>query len=197
MLAVRTVILHYPEWHTTLSQRLHQVLRTWPLRVLVLEELPCGEHRHVIEERMRQFCDREEVDWLITLGGTWPAPGPSSDEPIPLATAQILERDLPGMAVAMRTPACAAWPQAQLDAGRVGIRGVTFILNLPAHAPLLTLYLETLQSAVPALLQMLRGEATSLLQDASDPADNTVVHGLQAREFAAFRATHSPFADGE
>ncbi len=194
MLAVRTAILHYPVWHEALSQSLHQVVRAWPMQMLVLDEIPCGGHRHVVEERMRQFCDQEEADWLITLGGTWPAPGPSGEEIVPLATAQILERTLPGLAEAMRGQVAEDYPQALLDASITGIRGVTYVLNLPADEQLLPRYLTALRPAIPALLHTLRGEADPLLHPPKDPAGEEPIHGLQASEFAAFRAARGPSA---
>ncbi len=195
MLAVRTAILHYPVWHEALSQCLHQTIRTWPLRMLMLDEVPCQGARHVVEERMRQFCDREEADWLITLGGTWPAPGPSGEEIMPLATAQILERSLPGMAEAMRAHAVGDWPQALLDASTTGIRGVTFVLNLPADEHLVTSYLTALYPVVPALLHLLRGAEHPLVgHAATDPVAEEPVQGLRASEFAAFRAARGTSA---
>ncbi len=192
MLSVRTAILHYPAWHEGLSQCLHQVLREWPLQVLVIEETQCGGHRHVVEEKMRQICDREEADWLITLGGTWPAPGPSSDEIVSLATTQVLERTLPGISEVMRARLSSEFPFALLDTSMAGIRGVSFLLNLPAHEDLIPLCLESIRPVVPALLQALRGDCISVWDAETQEVQEKTVHGLRASEFAAFRAaTHS------
>ena len=68
------------------------------------------------------------VDAVLTTGGTGVAP----DDRTPEATRQVVERDLPGIAEAIRSAGLAAGvPTAALSRGVAGTCGRTVIVNLP------------------------------------------------------------------
>ena len=188
-LAVRTAILHYPRFNAELSRALRAAVAQLAVPVFYLGEEPCPGHRYVVEERMRYACDVEEADWLISVGGTWPASGPSREEIVPLATASVLERRLPGLAEAMRSRARPSCPQAMLDGSLAGIRGLTFVLNLPSDPELISHYIATLDPIIEALfraLQVKRNVPTTERQTREPPADAAPV--LRADEFRQFLA---------
>ena len=187
-LAVRTAILHYPRLQAELSRALRAAVAQLAVPVFYLGEVPCPGHRYVIEERMRHACDVEEADWLISVGGTWPATGPSQEEIVPLATASVLERRLPGIAEAMRSHARPSCPQAMLDGSLAGIRGLTFVLNLPSDQELIAHYIVTLDPIIEALFRALQGERNdpAAARRAVPPADEAPV--LRADEFRQFLA---------
>ena len=164
MLLATTSILHYPELDNGFSSFLMEVLRDLPgLRPVIHDELQVSGHQYLVEEAMRRQCDEEEVDWLLTVGGTWPAPGPLSQQVVPEATRSVLERPLPGLLPWLRTEACARdLIRAVLESGEAGIRGRTLILNLPGDRQLASLYLRTAARCLVPLLQMVQGR---------DPAD--------------------------
>jgi len=68
-----------------------------------------------------------KVDLLITTGGT----GLGPRDVTPEATLDLIERQVPGMAEAMRVAGAAKSPRAMLSRGVVGVRGRTLIINLP------------------------------------------------------------------
>lgn len=195
MPVVQTTILHYAQSRPHLGSILRGALRQLSLP-LVLDEIQCSGHRYVVEERVRQCCDFEEVDWLILLGGTWPAPGPSAEETVPWATRSILERELPGIMEALRAAARETWPHAMLDGSVAGIRGMTFVLDLPADEHLLPLYIKTLEPVLASLFQALHSAGAlpasglASLPDTEDAAPDAKGprSALQADEFAAFLA---------
>ncbi len=163
--------------------------------------------RNWIEEILRSWCDIEELDLVITIGGTLPAPGPSADEIVPEVTRSVVERLVPGLAEAMRYHAQAESALAWLDRGVAGIRGRSLLINLPAGAAPALLFLEAILDLVPIIIAHLQGDPTApqLLDELvignenSESEDDAVIpasapssptgapgKGLQAEEFAAF-----------
>lgn len=189
MLAVRLAVLHYPTFHEERHAGLKAALAHLDMRLLYLHETGCGgSHRYVVEERLRQLCDYEEIDWIVTLGGTWPAPGPSPAAQVPLATDSVLERSLPGIPEAMRSGARDEFPHVALDAGIAGVRGMTFLLNLPAETRLLPAYVKALEPFLPTLFQALREDAS----DDHEPEE--IAAGAEASAPAAGRLRGDEFA---
>ena len=64
---------------------------------------------------------------VITTGGT----GLSPRDVTPEATAPLLDRELPGIAEALRARGAAAVPTAVLSRGLAGTIGTTLVVNLP------------------------------------------------------------------
>jgi molybdenum cofactor synthesis domain-containing protein len=80
-----------------------------------------------IAETLREAVDMG-VDVVLTTGGTGLAP----DDRTPEATRQVIERDLPGVAEAIRAAGRAAGvPTAALSRGVAGTCRRTAIVNLP------------------------------------------------------------------
>ena len=71
--------------------------------------------------------DREDVNLVITTGGTGFAPRDNTPE----ATLAAIEREAPGIAEAMRMQTLNKTPMAMISRGVCGIRGNALILNLP------------------------------------------------------------------
>lgn len=69
----------------------------------------------------------EGPDVLVTTGGT----GISPSDLTPEQTAPLLDRELPGIAEALRRFGADATPLAALSRGLVGIAGATVVVNLP------------------------------------------------------------------
>lgn len=137
--------------------------------------------RYQVEETLRRWCDEEELDLLVTVGGTFPAAGPAPAEIVPEATAAVIERALPGLPEAMRAWAAEESSQALLDRGVAGIRGRTLLVNLPGDPALTGLFLDGIWDVIPLVLARIAepGMAQSSESDASPG-------GLQPQEFAAF-----------
>ena len=87
--------------------------------------VPDEDHR--IVPVLLAWCDTEDLDVVLTTGGTGVAPRDVTPE----ATHAVLERDVPGVAELMRSKGLEATPYAVLSRGRVGIRGQTLVVNLP------------------------------------------------------------------
>ena len=149
--------------------------------------------RYQVEETLRGWCDEEELDLIVTVGGTFPAPGPSAQEIVPEATAAVLERLVPSLPETMRARA-AAHPLALLDRGVAGIRGRTLILNLPSGHGLTVAFLESVLDLIPSILARLQPENTLPAAEAAPasaaqtnaPPRSSGSGELSKDEFAAF-----------
>jgi molybdopterin adenylyltransferase len=69
----------------------------------------------------------EDAAVVLTTGGTGFAPRDVTPE----ATRQAIDRDVPGIAEAIRADALARTPHALLSRGVAGLRGATLVVNLP------------------------------------------------------------------
>ncbi len=129
----------------------------------VIEEmlLPWGEVSHCLtvpDERqqlsaaMLQLIDAG-VDAVFTTGGT----GLSPRDVTPEATLDIMEREVPGIAEAIRRESAAATPRAMLSRSVAGIRGKTFILNLPGSPKAVRECLEIIFPVLDHALETLTG----------------------------------------
>ncbi len=80
----------------------------------------------LIEDRLHHFADAGYA-LVLTTGGT----GLTPDDVTPEATKAAVERDVPGIAEALRAASLAHTPMALLSRGVAGVRGRTLIVNFP------------------------------------------------------------------
>ncbi|MDE0078678.1 MAG: molybdopterin-binding protein [Caldilineaceae bacterium] len=156
-----------------------------PLLSRVYREPP----RYQLEETLRQWCDEEELDLILTVGGTFPAPGPSAEEIVPEATAAVLERLMPSLPERMRARAAATDPIALLDRGVAGIRGRTLIINLPGGEALTAAFLENIVNVIPAVMARIGvGDVHPATEDAPPEPEKMKPRSaaLDKAEFAEF-----------
>ena len=147
--------------------------------------------RYQLEETLRAWCDEEEFDLIVTIGGTFPAPGPSNQEIVPEATAAVLERFMPSLPETMRAWAAQAHPLARLDRGVAGIRGRTLILNLPPGRELALGFLESILDLIGPIVSCLGTEGATVGNEtapvlSSQEKTQPRSAGLDNEEFAAF-----------
>ncbi len=101
------------------------LLRGLPARVE--QEVIIPDERDVIVRALRHLADGLDLDLVVTTGGT----GVDPRDVTPDATREILDREIPGMAEAMRAASQRAVPTAMLSRAVAGVRGGTLIVNLP------------------------------------------------------------------
>ncbi|HTW41989.1 MAG TPA: MogA/MoaB family molybdenum cofactor biosynthesis protein [Solirubrobacteraceae bacterium] len=86
-----------------------------------------SDDRAAIEALLRRWADDEGCALVLTSGGT----GLTPDDLTPEATRAVLEREIPGIAEAMRLASQPHTPNWMLSRGIAGVRGGTLIVNLP------------------------------------------------------------------
>ncbi len=121
---------------------------------IVVRRIILPDDLTILHETMVSWADCDEMDIILTTGGTGFAPRDVTPE----ATRQVIERDAPGLAEAMRAASLAKSPHAMLSRSVAGIRGKVLIINLPGSPKGAV---ENLQVVLPALehaVQLLRND---------------------------------------
>ncbi|HVX87719.1 MAG TPA: MogA/MoaB family molybdenum cofactor biosynthesis protein [Gemmatimonadales bacterium] len=80
-----------------------------------------------IVSQLVAWADGGVADLILTTGGT----GLTARDVTPEATRAVIEREVPGIAEAIRMTSMAKVPTALLSRGIAGTRGRTLIVNLP------------------------------------------------------------------
>jgi molybdopterin adenylyltransferase len=75
----------------------------------------------------------------------------------PESTLAVLERQIPGLAEAMRAASLAKTPHAMLSRAVAGVRGQTLIINLPGSPKAVRENLEVVLPALPHALDKIQG----------------------------------------
>jgi molybdenum cofactor synthesis domain-containing protein len=114
-----------------------------------------------IAEAIRDLSDRR-VDLIITAGGT----GISVRDVTPEATRSVIDRELPGLAEAMRAASAKQTPNACLSRAIAGLRRETLIVNLPGSRKAAIENLGAILPALPHAVKMLRNESAHPESDA-------------------------------
>jgi molybdopterin adenylyltransferase len=106
------------------GQALYATMRSRGAEVVAYEIVPDDAER--IAGKLREMADMG-AQVILTTGGT----GVAATDVTPEATCQVIEREVPGLAEAMRAVSLASTPHAMLSRAVAGIRGTSLIINLP------------------------------------------------------------------
>lgn len=110
------------------------------------------DDRHRIATALLGYCD-QGIDVVATTGGT----GLGPRDVTPEATRAVIEREVPGIAEAMRAATLAKTPMAMLSRAVCGVRGRTLILNLPGSPKGVQECLEVALPVLPHAVSILAG----------------------------------------
>jgi molybdenum cofactor synthesis domain-containing protein len=121
------------------------------LEIAAREIVPDDQWR--IVARLRHFCDDLRADLVLTSGGTGLAP----DDVTPEATREVIEREAPGIAEAIRATSKPHTPQWMLSRGVAGTRGASLIVNFPGSPKAIDQTAAALAASLPHALALLAG----------------------------------------
>jgi molybdenum cofactor synthesis domain-containing protein len=129
----------------------------------LLEELLRGEGHAVVrrvvpDERSEVASAIEELtdehELVLTTGGTGVAPRDVTPE----ATASVVERQIPGIAEAIRADALSRTPHGMLSRGVAGVRGRALVVNLPGSPGGCRDGFAVIREALPHAVRLVAGE---------------------------------------
>ncbi|XP_071019358.1 gephyrin b isoform X10 [Oncorhynchus clarkii lewisi] len=124
-----------------------------------------------IKETLVDWCDEKELNLILTTGGTGFAPRDVTPE----ATREVIEREAPGMSLAMLMGSLNVTPLGMLSRPVCGIRGKTLIINLPGSKKGSQECFQFILPALPHAIDLLRDavvkvkEAVDELEDLPSP----------------------------
>ncbi len=104
-----------------------------------------------LRDTLIALCDEQQVDLILTTGGTGPAPRDETPE----AMREVLSQELPGFGEQLRRASLDQTPTAILWRQTAGTRGKTLIINLPGKPSSIRFSLDTIFAAVPYCLDLI------------------------------------------
>jgi molybdopterin adenylyltransferase len=121
------------------------------------------DEQEEIKKALIQGADEMGLDLIITTGGT----GVSPRDVTPDATGEVIERELPGFAEAMRMEGLKKTPHAMISRAVCGVRGQTLIINLPGSPKAVREGLEVILPAIAHTIAKIQGDPEECGDDAS------------------------------
>ena len=131
---------------------IREMIRSIGASVGHYEVLP--DEKQSIVEVLSRLSDSGTIDLILTTGGT----GVSPRDVTPEATREVIERELPGMAEAMRAESLKKTPHAMISRAIAGIRKRTLIVNLPGSPRAVRENLAVILHALPHAIEKINGD---------------------------------------
>ncbi len=125
-----------------------------PAQVVAYHVLP--DEKEKIQKMLVHMADHFHCDLIFTTGGTGLAPRDVTPE----ATREILEREIPGIAEALRASGMQTKPTAMLSRGHAGVRGKSLIINLPGSPKAVRDSFQILRPILLHAVQLIQGEVS-------------------------------------
>ncbi len=116
-----------------------------------------SDEKDMIAQRMAEWADAPDVDLIVSTGGT----GLGPRDVTPEACKSIIDREVPGLAEAMRAETLKFTPMAMLSRSVTGVRGSTLIITLPGSPKGVAETLGVVIPVLPHALELLRRESVN------------------------------------
>lgn len=131
-----------------------------------IQELLCGlgfevidyrivpDEKDQIREALIDAIDHLGSDLVLTTGGT----GLTPRDVTPDATLEVIDKEVPGFAEAMRAESLKKTPHAMISRALCGVRKSSLIVNLPGSPKAVVECLKVSLPALPHALSKLKGD---------------------------------------
>lgn len=134
--------------------KIKQIVSEFGYEVVYYKVLP--DDKDVISSEMKQLCDNNTVDLILTTGGT----GFSKRDNTPEATLEVAEKLVPGISEAIRNYSMQFTKKAMLSRGVSAIRKETLIINMPGSPKAVKESMECIMPALNHGIDILKGSAS-------------------------------------
>lgn len=136
----------------TSAEEIKTLLRNIPAELVKYLLIP--DDKDMIIATLTDLCDNLKVDLIVTTGGT----GLSVRDVTPEATLAVIDKEVPGMAEAMRAESLKKTPHAMMSRAVVGMRGTTLIINLPGSPKAVRENFSVVVPAISHAVEKIKGD---------------------------------------
>ena len=109
------------------------------------------DEKELIKEKLIEYS--KSVDVILTTGGT----GLFPRDVTPDATLEVIDREIPGIAEAMRLEGLGKTKRAMLSRAVAGVRGTALIVNLPGSPRAVKEGLGAIVEVIPHAVEKIKG----------------------------------------
>lgn len=120
----------------------------------VIRSIILPDDQELIEKTLLEYCDELSIPLVITAGGT----GFSPRDVTPDATRAVIERETPGLVIAMIHDNLSKTAHAMLSRQMAGIRNKSLIVNLPGSPKGAVEDLGVILLALPHAISLIRSD---------------------------------------
>jgi molybdenum cofactor synthesis domain-containing protein len=129
-----------------------KLLEGMSIEILDYEIIP--DEKESIVDKLIEFTDKRRLDLIVTTGGT----GVSPRDVTPDATLEVIDKEVPGMAEAIRREGAALTPHAMISRAVTGIRKNSLIINLPGSPKSVRENLTVILPALRHAIEKIKGD---------------------------------------
>jgi molybdopterin adenylyltransferase len=112
------------------------------------------DEKELIKGRLVEYS--RKVDLILTTGGT----GLSPRDVTPEATMEVIDKQVPGIAEAMRSEGLIKTKRAMLSRAVAGVRGKTLIINLPGSPTAVRESFTAVLEVIPHAIEKIKGDTS-------------------------------------
>lgn len=131
-------------------QVIRDILQEIGAETTLYEVIP--DEKDIIIKRLTEWKDK--VNLILTTGGTGVAPRDVTPE----ATREVIEKELPGYAEAMRMESLRVTPRAMGTRAVAGVAGQCLMINLPGSPKAVEECLRVILPAIPHTIEVIQGK---------------------------------------
>ena len=119
----------------------------------ICQKIIIPDDYETITKTLRRFSDEQNVEVVLTTGGT----GLGPRDVTPEATTAVCDRRVPGFAEILRSESYKITPNAVLSRGVSAMRDNTLIINLPGSPKAVRECMEIILEILPHAVAMMHG----------------------------------------